>query len=90
MPEIDWQSEVNAADGEVEVQLRRALGMAHRVRRVIVVMEETSDEDDATFISLLSSKMSSNEQMGILFRALTFSEYGNRDPDAYRISEDAD
>lgn len=91
MPDIDWQSEVNTAEGEVETQLRRALIMAHRVRRVIVVMEETSDKgDDSTFLSLLSSTMTSNEQMGILYRALAFSEYGNREPEQYHFDPEED
>jgi len=84
---IDWESEVESVETEIDRTLRLALAVGKAARHAIVILEEV-DEHDSTCLNLLSTTMTTNEEVGLLMRAVCFAMEGNElDGDGRRKGE---
>lgn len=75
---IDWEREINHNQRDIDAMLAKATAKAPDFKSVIIIAEEAGDSaQESTVLRLFSSDMTTNEQIGILMRAVQFAIVGN-------------
>ena len=86
---IDWEREINHNQADIEDTLAKATAKAATFKSIIIVVEEAGDTDEeSTVLRFYSSDLTTNEQVGILSRAVNLAIVGNEiDEDGNRRFE---